>query len=106
VAGFVVATARLLYSGPGWALSMNWGWVEIGMMGIGKNGVAAPDRTRIEPDAGHQLSPAILVVASFACAMVAALIGSMLSDPTVSATEYNVRLTGSGLSAEGPPQHR
>ena len=85
---------------------MKRGWVGIGMMGTGNNGVAAPDRTRIESNAGHQLSPAILVVAALACAMAAALIGSMLSDPAVSATEYIARLTESGFRAGGPLQHR
>ncbi len=100
VAGFVVATARLLYPGLGWALPMNWGWVGIGMMGTGNDGVAAPNSARIESDARHQLSPATLVVAALACAIAAALIGSMLSDPTAP-TEYSAGTTSSGLSAVG-----
>ncbi len=105
VARFVVATARLLYPGSGWALFVNWGWVGIGMMGTGNDGIATPDRTRLESDAEHKLSPAILVVAAFVCAMAAAVMGSMLSDPTASVTDYSAGMTGSGLPAEELSQH-
>ena len=71
------------------------------MMGIGKDGVAAPGSARVKPGAGRQLSPAALVVAALACGAASAFIGSMLSVSTDVAAEYGARLT-----AEAPSRHR
>ena len=101
-AGFVVAAACLLYSGPEWVLPMHWGWVGVGMMRTGKEGVAAPDSARIGSSADRKFSPTTLVVAALACAIASAVMGSMLVGPTAAVTEYGARLTASGLAGEAP----